>query len=111
MHELIMNPGMGQEIDHKNGNGLDNRRDNLRICTHANNMCNRRIGKNNKSGYKGVYFTKSGNAWRSKLRFKGRNINLGNFKKPIDAAIAYDNAAMKYFGEFARTNKDMGLLN
>ena len=95
----------GYEIDHKNRNRLDNRRENLRICTHSQNMANRRRSKNNTSGYKGVSWDTVHKGWHSQIG--GRKINgktLGLFDIPEDAARAYDEAAKKLYGEFAILN-------
>lgn len=79
---------------------FDNRRINLRICTHLeNNQNSRRIGKN---GYKGIYKTKSG--YYAKIINKGKDIYIGHYKNKKEAAKAYDEAARKYFGNFARLN-------
>lgn len=102
LHRLILGKSTKLEIDHVNGNGLDNRKENLRVCEHKHNMYNKKLYKNNTSGYKGV--TKSGNKWGSSIKHEGRHIHLGNFENKIDAALAYNKAAINYFGEFARIN-------
>jgi len=99
MHRLLMNPSKGQEIDHINGNGLDNRQENLRICSHLENMRNRKLHKNNKSGVKGVY--RSDNKWRVQIRVNKKAIEIGQFLNLEDARIARNLAARKYFGKFA----------
>jgi len=104
MHIEIMGRVAGKEIDHQTSNTLDNQRRNLRHCTHAENMRNRGPQSNNKSGYKGVYRNKSANQWQSCIRFNGKAIHLGLFSCLIKAAKAYDKAARKHFGEFARLN-------
>lgn len=93
-------------VDHINGNTLDNRRENLRICTHAENVRNRRIQKNNTSGFRGVVFTNGhpNKPWRATLRIDKKRFHLGYFATPEAAALAYNEAAMKYHGEFARLN-------
>ncbi len=91
--------------DHVNCNGLDNRRSNLRPATHAEN--NRNKGKqkgDHTSQYKGVDWVKRSNRWRSRIRIEGRQIDLGTYKDEIQAAKAYDVAALKYHKEFARLN-------
>ena len=105
MHCAIKQAPDGYEIDHKNRNRLDNRRENLRICTHSQNMANRRRSKNNTSGYKGVSWDTVHKGWHSQIG--GRKINgktLGLFDIPEDAARAYDEAAKKLYGEFAILN-------
>lgn len=89
--------------DHINGNGLDNQRDNIRICTHKQNQDNK-SGLGGTSKYKGVCLEKRKNLWRAQLGCNGKQIYLGAFSNENDAAIAYNNAAIKYQGEFARLN-------
>jgi len=112
MHQFIVNPKNGYSVDHKNGNGLDNTKINLRVCSHGENMRNRKINRNNTSGYKGVWRNKSFlKKYTSEICINGRKMHLGVFESLEEAAMAYDAAAIKYFGEFARTNKSMGVLN
>jgi hypothetical protein len=105
MHRLILKPEKNMVIDHLNGDGLDNRKCNLRICTHGENMRNSKIPINNKSGYKGVSLDKNINKFRCRLYVNGQNIHIGYFIDPFDAARAYNAAALKYHGEFAHLNK------
>ncbi len=91
-------------VDHINGDTLDNRRSNLRIATHAENLRNRGKPGNNKSGYKGVCYDKNRNKWHSCISYRGRQINLGRFDTPEAAARAYDEAALIYHGDFAKLN-------
>ena len=90
-------------VDHINGNGLDNRKENLRFCTNGQNIA---WGKKRKgaSKFKGVSWYTNRKIWVSKLKSNGVNYFLGYFEKENDAAKAYDIAAMKYHGEFARLN-------
>ena len=104
MHREIMNPPPGLVVDHKNCDGLDNRRSNLRFATHAQNTRNRRKKKNGSSQFLGVYFNKEKSTWDSQLMHNGKKIWVGRFQTQIDAAKAYDAAAKKYHGEFARLN-------
>ena len=90
-------------IDHINGNGLDNRRANLRLATVAQNAWNSKKRKS-RSGYKGVCYDKAKRRWRAAIVHHGRRIHLGYFKEKLEAAKAYDTAAIKYFGQFAHTN-------
>ncbi len=100
MHRLIMNPPPGRVVDHIDGNGLNNRRENLRICTPAQNRYNTRPA--GKSPYVGV--SRAGRRWRAKIRHKGRDIWLGYFDTAIEAARARDAAARKYHGRYAWIN-------
>ena len=102
LHRLITQAPKGAQVDHANGDGLDNRRENLRICTHADNMRNRRMQKNNKTGYRGV--TVKGKKYRACLSLNNKTIHIGVFADPKDAAKAYDEKAQELYGEFARTN-------
>lgn len=111
LHRLIMNLKKGELGDHKDGNRLNNRRNNLRKCTKQQNGMNRRksIGKSSK--YKGVCYTISvykGKPyppfWRSVIMLNNKYISLGNFKTEIEAAKAYDKKAKELFGVFAKLN-------
>ncbi len=105
LHCEIMNPPKGLLVDHRNRNGLDNRRTNLRLATHSQNRCNRFVNKVGcSSQYRGVSRNKQKNKWNAQIQFEGKWIWLGRFDNEIDAAKAYDEAARKYHGEFARLN-------
>lgn len=105
MHRLIINAPKNMEVDHINGDGLDNRKENLRIVTKAENAMNRsRSSKNNHSGFKGVSFYKRLNKWQAYINKDRKFIFLGYFDAKIEAAKAYDTAAKQYFGEFAKLN-------
>jgi len=104
IHRVIMNLPSGIRVDHKDGNALNNQRSNLRECTAEQNQRNRGKQRNNKSGYKGVFFDKARRKWRAMIGMNGRLIHLGFFIDKVDAAKAYDRAALKYFGEFAWLN-------
>lgn len=101
MHRLLFDSPKGMEVDHVNGDGLDNRRENLRVCSHAENMRNRGIQKNNHSGFKGVYFDKEKKKWVAKLIFEGKKVLQKRFDSKLEAAKTYREAALFYFGEFA----------
>ncbi len=90
------------EVDHRNGNGLDNRRFNLREATHAQNMRNQKLNRNNKSGFKGVSYKRSHRKWRACISMHGKTIELGYHDTPEIAYTAYCAGATKYHGEFAR---------
>jgi hypothetical protein len=102
MHRLILGVRQGVIIDHINGNEFDNRKENLRICTTAQNAMNKKRSSSNTSGYKGVSFDKKRNKYCSAIKYSGKTINLGRYKTAIEAHEVYKQAAIKYFGEFAR---------
>jgi AP2 domain len=102
LHRIILN-AENKTVDHKNGNGLDNRRINLRVCSQGNNVRNKRKTKG-LSKYKGVYWSKRDQRWQASIRVDYKNKFLGSFGNEEDAARAYDTAALTYFGEFARLN-------
>lgn len=104
MHRLIMDTDEG--LDHKNRNGLDNRRENLRIASKSQNGCNRGPQRNNTSGFKGVTFHKKSGKWMARITIEGKTHYLGLFLSKEGAAIAYDDAAKRYHGEFAWINGD-----
>jgi hypothetical protein len=100
MHRAILK--CVEWVDHKNGDGLDNRRNNLRKSTHTENSRNRRMHHNNKSGFKGVYMCNG--KWRAGIDVNGKCRHLGYFPSAEDAARAYDVAAAEFHGGFARLN-------
>lgn len=101
MHRLIMNALPGMEIDHINGNPLDNRKCNLRFVTHAQNQKNMNLSVSNKSGKKEVSWHKRSRKWQ----VFAANTYIGLFSSIEEASMAYDKAAKEMFGEFARTNE------
>lgn len=101
MHNLIMGR---TRIDHVNGNGLDNRRSNLRPATNGQNMRNRRPNLNHSSQYKGVQWAPNCGKWRANIKVDGTSYTLGFFADEREAAEAYDAAAREAFGEFVRPN-------
>jgi len=106
MHRFILgatDPSM--KVDHKNHNGLDNQRENLRLCTQTQNHGNRRKTQGS-SKYKGV--TKRGSKWEAAIKHNGKSKYLGVFISEVDAARVYDAAARNHFGEFALCNFPMG---
>lgn len=107
MHRLIMgitDPKI--KIDHRNRNGLDNRKENLRIATNSQNTCNKGPYKNRSSMFKGVYWDKKWRKWVVQITPPGKKImHIGSFVNEKDAALAYNQAAKKYHGEFAYLNQ------
>jgi hypothetical protein len=101
LHRLIIKAPFGFSVDHRDGDGLNNRRCNMRIATHSQNMHNMRRGKNNTSGFKGVDF--SFGKWRARIKIKGKKKHLGVFTSPEEAHAAYCRASKKFHGEFGRT--------
>ena len=108
LQRFILNPPQNLEVDHINRNIYDNRKSNLRIANHSQNKANVDRYKNNKSGFKGVWFRKNrGNInkpWCSSTSFHGKTIHFGCFNTPKKAAKVYDKNAKKLFKEFAKTN-------
>ncbi len=106
MHRLILNVPKGMDTDHINFNRLDNRRENLRIATRSQNLYNKVKPRSNTSGFKGVGIRKESKTkpYIAFLSTERKRIYLGYHKTAREAAIAYNKAALKYFGEFARLN-------
>jgi len=100
MHKIIC---PGKEIDHKNGDTLNNTRENLRSCTHSQNLQNRRK-YGSSSQYKGVSWDKKAKKWAARIMINQKYIHLGYFTNEEKAAKAYDTAAREIFGDFARLN-------
>lgn len=107
MHRLLLKPNRDKEIDHINGDKLDNRKENLRITNRSNNAanCAKKKYKNNTSQFKGVGWYPRNNCWRAVIRIKSKYKHLGYFSNEIDAAKAYNKAAIKHFKQFANLNK------
>lgn len=104
MHHVVLGIEREVRIDHRNGNGLDNRKVNLRPCTHSQNLQNQRKRKDNTSGYKGVAWHPGARKWYAYIQVEKKRLHLGLFANPVEAAQAYDAAARLHFGEFARPN-------
>lgn len=105
MHKFLMGAGRGQEVDHINRNGLDNRKENLRLCTRSQNNINvikkrRRLYE----GPRGVNWHKDRKMWRARIKKDGREYALGYFHSVIEASAAYDRAAKELHGDFAILN-------
>lgn len=105
LHRLITEAPAGLVVDHANRNGLDNRRQNLRVCTYSQNHANRPAPANNTSGYKGVFRARSGR-WTARVTVDRKARHLGTFDDPWTAAQAYNEAAVEAWGEFAHLNTE-----
>lgn len=110
MHCVIVDSGGEKEVDHRDGNGLNNTRGNLRASTVSENTRNRTKRVDSASNYKGVHWHKRDQKWWSQIMVNGKSKWLGYFENPIEAAHAYDAAALKLHGEYARTNQMLGTL-
>jgi len=104
MHRLILDAPPGEQVDHINGDGLDNRRHNIRLCTIIQNSHNHKTYQTNTSGYKGVSWNKQRSKWRAMIMCDGKSVWLGYFADLLRAAQAYDAKAKELYGEFARPN-------
>jgi hypothetical protein len=109
MHRVIVDVPAGMSVDHINGNGLDNRRDNLRVCLHQQNLSNQHHQRRlTHSRYKGVTFNKNRASqkkpWIAQIKAFQKHYGLGYFATEIEAARAYNEAATRFFGEYARLN-------
>lgn len=105
MHRFINGTKNGMLTDHKNGNRLDNQRNNLRECNHTQNHANKRIENSFSSKYKGVYWHKARNKWTAMIRFNRKGHYLGLFTDEKEAAKAYNEKAKDLFGDFAKLNE------
>ncbi len=101
MHRMILNPPNGFVVDHKNGNPLDNRRANIRICSRSENQCNQKPSRG-VSKYRGVF--KKRDKWGANITKEKSTIFLGYFETEIEAARAYDKASIEFHGEFGIRN-------
>ena len=105
MHHVVMNcVGRGEEVDHINGNGLDNRKENLRFVTRAQNNWNQKPRNCTSSRYKGVSWNKRREYWESYIQVNNRKHHLGSYQNEEMAALAYDLSALCMRGEYARVN-------
>lgn len=110
LHREIMSRMVGRHltrteyVDHINGDGLDNRRSNLRMATHSQNMSNRRPARSGTSRYLGIWWDSQKSRWRGEARQGPTRLHIGYFTDEVEAACAYDSAARELHGAFARLN-------
>jgi len=102
IHTLIMNTPRGMEVDHKDNNGLNNSRSNLRVCTHQKNCLNRRNRKDNSSGFKGVSWSIRNKKWVARIQVNGKRFNLGYFNSKEKANEIYIKNSKKYHKEYSK---------
>lgn len=103
MHRIITNAPLGTCVDHKNGNTLDNRRENLRLATTSQNSINQKLRRDNTSGVKGVYWDKKNKKFKAQISLHGKAKSLGRFSTKEEAAYAYAVASEHLHGEFRRS--------
>ena len=104
MHRIILKAKKGQVVDHKDHNGLNNQKYNIRICTNSQNLQNKRKRKNTLSKYKGLHPSSNNKKWIACICVKSKMKYLGSFNTQKQAAIAYDIAALRYYKEYALLN-------
>jgi hypothetical protein len=101
LHRVLVGLDNKSEVDHENGNGLDNRRSNLRIATRSQNNANRRVVQSKSSRYKGVHFESYSGRWRAEIHKDGTHYRLGRYDTQEEAVEAYQRKAQELFGSFA----------
>lgn len=103
MHRLLMDAPKGTEVDHRDGDGRNNTRGNMRLATHAENGRNRSADRDSSTGIKGISWDKDARKWQAGIGVNGKRIALGRFDTPEAAHAAYAEASKRYHGEFGRT--------
>lgn len=104
LHRLVLNSPDGI-VDHRDGDRVNNLRSNLRLTSQHGNLANSTMKSTNTSGYKGVFWHKRANKWMAQLMYNGRSIYLGLHNTKEEAAMRYNEAAIKFFGEYAKLNE------
>jgi hypothetical protein len=104
MHRVLTDAPAGMDVDHKDGHSLNNRQYNLRVCTHGENVLNKAMRSDNKSGFKGVCWETRAQKWRAEISCDGVVRYLGYFASPEEAHAAYSAAAYDLHGQFARVS-------
>ncbi len=107
LHKYLLEVPTDCDVDHISGDKLDNRRGNLRVCTHQENMFNQKLRCNNSTGFYGVSYHKSANKFEAYIHVSGKKYYLGLYENIKDAADVRDAAAIQYFGEYANLNRDL----
>jgi hypothetical protein len=102
LHRFLVSAPDGMDVDHINGNTFDNRKENLRICTHSENQKNQKLRINNTSGAKGVSYDKRKKKWRPRITVDGKELFLGYFERLEDAKEAYKHASKTHHGAYGR---------
>lgn len=102
-HKLIMPESSDHQVDHINGNGIDNQKSNLRLVTHQQNQWNQKKTSGS-SKYKGICWDNERQKWLTQIGFNNKNIYIGRFETEHHAAMAYDISAKELFGEFSSLN-------
>lgn len=110
LHRFLTNPGPGQVVDHKDGNGLNCSKSNLRLCSQSENLYNKKKKSGTSSKWKGVYWYKRNGKWKAQITRDGRITHLGYFDNEADAATVYNFYAFLYYGEFAVFNLPLELV-
>lgn len=104
MHRLIAGASADVTVDHRDGDGLNNCRSNVRLATTTQNNRNQRLRSDNSSGFKGVIWDRDERKWQARIKVNGKTLHLGRHATVIEAAEAYDTAAIELHGQFARIN-------
>jgi len=99
LHRFILDAPIGVQVDHKDGNPLNNTRENLRLCSQSQNLQNQRAKQN--THLKGITFRRDRNRWKARIKINGKELFLGYYRTQEEAHAAYLEAARKYHGEFA----------
>lgn len=102
MHRVVMNAPAGVDVDHRDGNGLNNQKNNLRLCTDQQNSMNLKLFRTSTSGHKGVSWSKQSKKWESYIWFRRKKIRLGEYKEKADAITARENAEKELYGNWSR---------
>ena len=105
MHRLVMGAALGEQVDHIDGNGLNDCKNNLRLVTQPQNNMNQKACRRGSSKFKGIRLHSKANRWTAQIGVNGKQIYLGMFKDEVSAAIVYNKAAIHYFGEYAKLNE------